>query len=148
MNLNTLTQLANLITESLCSVIIVEITDRQDITRLTDKLSVLSGYNLFVDDMQTQFSVFINKLLELSADKNVWIAGDYVQAWSVLYQDSISIVANILIDILTSHQITTLSMNLRNTHDLSNILCEIRDQLVKLCSLKSDILDLILPTQS
>ena len=85
----------------MCSVIIVEITDHQDITRLTDKLSVLSGYNLFVDDMQTQFSVFINKLLELSADKNVWIAGDYVQAWSVLYQDSISIVANILIiDIL------------------------------------------------
>ena len=39
-------------------------------------------------------------------------------------------------------------MNLRNTHDLSNILCEIGDQFVKLCSLKSDILDLILPTQS
>ena len=39
-------------------------------------------------------------------------------------------------------------MNLRNTSDLSNILSVIRDEFVTLCSLKSDILDLVLPAQS
>ena len=38
-------------------------------------------------------------------------------------------------------------MNLRNTSDLSNILSVIRDQFVRLVYLRSDILDLVLPTQ-
>ncbi|XP_063692103.1 uncharacterized protein LOC134824251 [Bolinopsis microptera] len=150
-------QLANLITECLCSVIIVEISGYEDTTYLTDRLSVLSGYNLFVDDIQTvidynttaeEWALLINTLKNLSADKIVWIACDIVQAWTVYDIDQISRVANVLTDILAPHQRTTLSSNLRNTFDLSNILSVIRDQFVKLCSLKSDILDIILPSQS
>ena len=149
-------QLADLITESSCSVIIVEITDVFNrMTLLTDILSVLSGYNLFVDDIQSVIdykitteicTVLIDKLLELSADKTVWIACDIVQTWAVIGTD-ISIVANLLTDKLSPNQRATLTMNLRNTSDLSNILSVIRDQFVRLHSLKSDILDIILPTQ-
>ena len=99
---HTSAQLADLITES--SVIIVEITNPfESLTLLIDILSVLSGYNLFVDDIQSVFNynkkaeictVLINKLLELSADKTVWIACDFVQAVAVLDKDTISIVAN------------------------------------------------------
>ena len=154
---HTSAQLADLI--SSCSVIIVEIqiTDSlPGMTLLIDILSVLSGYNLFVDDIQTVINytttaemctVLIDKLLELSADKTVWIACDIVQAWAVLDADVISIVANLLTDKLTANQRVILTMNLRNTSDLSNILSVIRDEFVTLSSLKSDILDLVLPTQ-
>ena len=151
---HTPAQLADLITES--SVIIVEITDYlPGMIRFTDILSVLSGYNIFVDDIQTVIdykttaemcTVLIDKLLELSADKTVWIACDIVQAWFLLNR-SILIVANLLTDKLTPNQRATLTMNLRNTSDLSNILFVIRDQFVTLYSLKSDNLDLVLPTQ-
>ena len=155
---HTPAQLADLITESSCSVIIVEIQITDVFNRMTlliDRLSVLSGYNLFVDDIQSVIDykittvmciVLIDKLLELSADKTVWIACDVVQVWALLDKD-ISIVANLLTDKLTPNQRATLTMNLRNTSDLSNILSVIRDQFVRLCSLKSDILDLVLPTQ-
>ena len=155
---HTPAQLATLITESLCSVVIVEITDNySDTTKLTDILSPLIGYHLFVDDVQTVISynttariwtVFIKKLLELSADKNVWIACDFAQAWFVADTRSIVTVANVIINILKPIQRATLSRNLRNTFDLSSILSVIRDQFVNLFSLKLDILDLVLPTQS
>ena len=155
---HTPAQLADLITESSCSVIIVEIQITDVFNRMTlliDRLSVLSGYNLFVDDIQSVIdykitteicTVLIDKLLELSVDKTVWIACDLVQAWAILDKD-ISIVANLLTDKLTPNQRATLTMNLRNTSDLSIILSVIRDQFVRLYSLKSDNLDLVLPTQ-
>ena len=71
----------------LCSVIILEI-DGLDTTEFTNKRIVLSGYNLFVDDIQSmltddttveQCTDLINKLSELSADKKVWIACDIAQ---------------------------------------------------------------------
>ena len=154
---HTPTQLAKLITKSLCNVVIVEITDIPDTTYFTDILSVLSGYNLFVDDIQSvirsnttaeMWSVLINKLLELSANKTVWIACDLVQVWFIINTRIIVNVANSIIDLLTPNQRATLTMNLRNTFDLSHILSEIRDQFVKSCSLKSNILDLVLPAQS
>ena len=150
-------QLAKLITKSMYNVVIVEITDIPDTTKLTDRLSVLSGYNLFVDDIQTvikydttavMWRVLISKLLELSANKTVWIACDLVQIWYIDDTQTIVNVANSIIDLLTPNQRATLTMNLRNTFDLSNILSEIRDQFVKSCSLKSNILDLVLPAQS
>ena len=154
---HTPAQLATLITESLCSVVIVEITYYPDITYLTDRLSPLSGYHLFVDDVQTvisssdtaeRWTVLINKLVELSADKNMWIACDFAQAWYVTNTRYIVNVANVIIDTLKPIQRATLSRNLRNTFDLSSILSVIRDQFVNLFSLKLDILDLVLPTQS
>ena len=153
---HTPAQLANLITKSLCNVVIVEITGFPNTTYLTDILSLLSGYNLFVDDIQTvishttaeMWSVLINKLLELSANNTVWIACDLVQIWYISNTRIIVKLANSIIDLLTPNQRATLTMNLRNTFDLSNILSEIRDQFVKICSLNSDILDLVLPAQS
>ena len=154
---HTPAQLADLITGSLCSVIIVEITGIPDTKHLPDRLNVISGYNLFVDDIQTLIhydttaeicTVLINKLLELSANKTVWIACDIVQAWLVFNSDAISNLANVLTDKLAPHQRPTLSTNLRNTLDLSNILSVIRDDFVKFCSYKSGILDLVLPAQS
>ena len=111
---------------------------------------------MFVDDIQSAFNcntkakictVLINKLLELSADKTVWIACDFVQALVVLDKDTISIVANLLTDKLSPNQRASLTMNLRNTSDLSNILSVIRDKFVRSVYLRSDILDLVLPTQ-
>ena len=154
---HTPAQLDTLITESLCSAVIVEIKDSTDITYLTDRLSLLSGYHLFVDDIQRvidsssttkKWTVFINKLLKFSADKNVWIACDFAQAWFVTDTRHIVTVANVIIDILKPIQRATLSRNLRNTFDLSSILSVIRNQFVKSLSLKSNILDLVLPTQS
>ena len=154
---HTPAQLADLITGSVCNVIIVELTGRANTTELTDRLTLLSGYHLFVDDIQTVIqydttaemcTVLINNLLDLSANKTVWIACDIVQVWSIMDTKNISIVANLLTDKLTPNQRATLSMNLRNTFDLSIILSVIRDQFVKSCSLKSDILDLVLPAQS
>ena len=154
---HTPAKLATLITESLCSVVIVEITGFPNITYLTDRLSPLSGYHLFVDDIQTviksrstaeMWTVLISKLVESSADKNVWIACDFAQAWYVTDTRSIVTVANVIINILKPIQRATLSRNLRNTFDLSSILSVIRDQFVNLFSLKLDILNLVLPTQS
>ena len=154
---HTPVQLADLINESLYSVVIVEITDYSDTTKLTDILSPLIGYHLFVDDIQTiirssttaeKWTVFINKLLELSADKNVWIACDFAQVKYISDIRTILNLANSIIDILNPYQRATLSMNLRNTFDLSSILSVIRNQYVKVFSLESDILDLVLPTHS
>ena len=136
----------------------MEITDNYlDTTKLTDILSPLIGYNLFVDDIQTiirsrttakKCIVLITKLLELSADKNVWIACDFAQVKHISDIRTILNLANSIIDILKPYQRATLSMNLRNTFDLSSILSVIRNQYVKLFSLECDILDLVLPTQS
>ena len=154
---HTPTQLANLITESVCRVIIVEVY-YLDITVLTNKLSELSGYHVFLDDIQyildlyttvEQCNDLINKLLELSADKKVWIACDIAQRWNVHYTPAIVLNLNsVLTVMLDTNQRRILTKNLRNTCDLSNILSVVRYQVVKLCSPELGILDLVLPAQS
>ena len=151
------TQLANLIKESFLRVIIVEITGFPNPKQLTDRLSLLCGYNLFVDDIQRvlcdyhgieeDLTGLINKLLDLSVNKNVWIACDVVQTYYYINTKPIVYLADLIIDKLQPKQRITLSMNLRNTCDISNILSVIRDQYVKLYSDKLDILDFVLPTQ-
>ena len=110
---HTPTQLANLITESVCRVIIVEVY-YPHITGFTDKLSELSGYHVFVDDIQFMFRFsttveqctdLINKLLELSENKKVWIACDIAQMWGIGIRRDISLNLNsLLIDKLDSNQ--------------------------------------------
>ena len=154
---HTPTQLANLITESVCRVIIVEMY-YLDITVFTNKLSELSGYHVFLDDIQCmldidttveQFNDLINKLLELSENKKVWIACDMAQRWNVHYTPAIVLNLNSVLSVmLDTNQRRILTKNLRNTCDLSNILSVVRYQVVKLCSPELGILDLVLPTQS
>ena len=139
------------------SVIIVEM-GVLDTTEFTDKLSELSGYHVFVDDIQRildidttveQFTDLINKLLELSENKKVWIACDIAQMWTIGYKRDISLNLNyLLIDKLDTNQISILTKNLRNTCDLSNILSVLRGEVVKSYSPESGNLDLVLPTQS
>ena len=143
-----------LTTES--SVYIVEM-DLLD-TKFTDKLSELSGYHVFVDDIQCIFlfnvtveqcTDLINKLLKFSENKKFWIACDIAQMWGIIATRDISLnLNNVLTDELDTSQRRILTKNLRNTCDLSNILSVLRGEVVKLCSPESGNLDLVLPAQS
>ena len=124
-----------LITES--SVIIVEMYYSHN-TEFTDTLRELSRYHVFFDDIQRMFHFnttvngctdFIDKLLELSENKKVWIACDIAQLWRFGIRRNISLnLNNLLIDKLDTNQISTLTKNLRNTCDLANILSVLRGE--------------------
>ena len=154
---HTPAELGDLITESVCRVIIVEVY-YPETTEFTNKLRELSGYHVFVDDIQRIFRFnptveqctdLIDKLLELSIQKKVWIACDIAQMWSIGNTRDISLNLNsLLIDKLDTNQRRILTKNLRNTCDLANILSVLRGEVVKLYSPESGNLDLLLPTQS
>ena len=146
-------ELANLITESVCRVIIVEVC-YLDTTEFTETLRELSGYHVFVDDIQSIFKLYttvngctdlINKLIELSINKKVWIACDIAQLWFIRDNKIPSTLNKVLTDKLNTSQRRILTKNLRNTCDLSYILSVLRGE-VELCSPGN--LDLVLPTQS
>ena len=153
---HTPAEFGNLITESVCRVIIVEV-GYINTTDFTNKLSELSGYHVFVDDIQCMFRFhttveqrtdLIDRLIELSInqkvwiedpiedsmkhtkEKKVWIACDIAQLWSFFYpRDNPLNLNSLLIDKLDTNQRRILTKNLRNTCDLANILSVVRDQL-------------------
>ena len=87
----------------------------------------------------------IDKLLELSENKKVWIACDIAQLWYIRDNKIPSTLNKVLTDKLDTSQRRILTKNLRNTCDLSYILSVLRGE-VELCSPGN--LDLVLPTQS
>ena len=146
------TELVTLISESTCKVIIVEIT-RGDVQELTDTISAVTNCHIFIDDMQELLYYSepeeINELMDklLSLECTVRVACDMAQRyWLYDREDLIDRLRTITVK-LSSTQLVRLSMSLRNTCDLSDILCVIREQFRELYSEITDILDICLPTQ-
>ena len=154
---HTPAQLGDRIKESVRRVIIVEVFGLLSTTEFTNRLSELSDYHLFVDDIQSIFydrddtteiyTDLINELLKLSIHKKVWIACDIAQLWFIGDMRNNSLTLNkVLTDKLDTSQRRILTKNLRNTCDLSYILSVLRGEIAELCSPGN--LDVVLPTQS
>ena len=162
-SMSDVTELVTLISESTCKVIIVEIT-RKDVQELTDTISAVTNCHIFIDDIQEllyysepeENSVLMDKLKIytkrqmnklLSLECTVRIACDMAQTYWYLNREDIIDRLRMITVKLSSTQLVRLSMSLRNTCDLSDILCVIREQLRELYSEITDILDICLPTQ-
>ena len=155
----TAEELVTLISDSNCKVIIVEIT-RTDVQKLTDTISAVTNCHLFIDDIQEllnycaarrkldSVTVLMDKLL--LSECSVRVACDLAQSYYGVSGEEFIEMVHVITDKLSSSQLVTLSMNLRNTCDISNILCVIREQFRELRS-DSDTInvsDMILPVQS
>ena len=156
----TPSELCDYIAESACRVIIVEITRYLPIKEFLGRLSKFENCHLFFDDLQRvmfsitpeQCGVLIDSLLGLSLRKYIWIACDmgqdcYLQNSTKQYLQNVMELSNVITDKLNPNQRVTLSVNLRNTFDLSKVLTIIRDRFIGLISKRSDILDMVLPRQ-
>ena len=153
---HTPVQLGDLIKKSVRRVIIVEVFGYLDTTDFTNILSEISGYHLFVDDIQSIiydpddpeeiYTDLINKLLKFSIHKKVWIACDIAQLWIIYMRTNLLNLNKVLTDKLDTSQRRILTKNLRNTCDLSYILSVLRGKVAELCSPGN--LDLVLPAQS
>ena len=152
---HTTAEVSYLISQSVCRVVIVMITGYLNITQFTCMVSLVRGFNLLIDDIQRvlyystaeECDVLMKTLRDLSEDCNVWIACDMVQASGFVDTRDIMNLAMVISEKLQVNQKTALSMNLRNTFDISNILSVIRNRFIKLCSSRMDIVDMILPLQ-
>ena len=157
-----------LIQKSTCSAVIVEINRIGYIsghisgytTSLADTLKQLSDCHVLLDDMQcavldaigSEKSFFLKHLVDtlklLSVNNTVIVACDFIQSFwfSIFCNDNINGITG-MIKTFNSNQVFTLTKNLRNTCDLSNILCIIRDRSLKYFNQGSVILDNMLPMQ-
>ena len=151
-NMSDVTELVTLISESTCKVIIVEIA-REDVQKLTETINAVTNCHIFIDDIQEllyysepeESSVLMDKLLSLECI--VRVACDMAQSYWLLNREDLIDRLRMITVKLSSTQLVRLSMSLRNTCDLSDILCVIREQLRESYSEMTDILDLVLPTQ-
>ena len=150
--MSDVTELVTLISESTCKVIIVEIA-REDVQKLTETINAVTNCHIFIDDIQEllyysepeESSVLMDKLLSLECI--VRVACDMAQSYWLLNREDLIDRLRMITVKLSSTQLVRLSMSLRNTCDLSDILCVIREQLRESYSEMTDILDLVLPTQ-
>ena len=169
----SLSQVPGLIQKSTCSAVIVEINTNRYITRhitrhtsryttpLADTLKQLSDCHVLLDDVQCVLDDFemltsffmkdlVGTLKLLSVNNTVIVACDFIQNfWFSIYlnyNDKMSGITG-MIKTFNSDQVFTLTKNLRNTCDLSNILCIIRDRSLKHFNQGSVILDNMLPMQ-
>ena len=151
-SMSGVTELVTLISESTCKVIIVQIT-YSDIQELTDTISAVTNCHIFIDDMQEllyfsepeESSVLMDKLLSLEC--TVRVACDMAQNYWYSNKEELIYRLRMITVKLSSTQLVRLSMSLRNTCDLSDILFVIREQFRESYSEITDILDLVLPTQ-
>ena len=150
-------QIDSTVSDGDIKVIIVDIKDHQRAAKLIDQFS--GEFHLFFDDAQKvlyystrggEYGVFIDKLKKMSENKVIWIACDMVQGWRYLGQRYTRELAKTLKETLSDEQRKCLSMNLRNTCDLSNILYVIRDRFILRYQQGGNRLpvDMILPKQT
>ena len=143
-------ELRDFISGSQHKVVIVKITDGLlNIQNFTEILESARDCHLFVDDLQRvlqfstheMFSSLVDKLVEFSSTGRIWIGCDFVQAYHMLdNQRRINMEAARLISEKLD-QWKTLSVNLRNTFELSKILSVIRAQFIKSFVKGPDILN-------
>ena len=153
----TAKKLVTLISESKCKVIIVEIR-HNDVQKLTDTISAVTNCHMFIDDIQEllyycatmkmdSVTILMDKLL--LSECSVRVACDLAQGYYFVVSEEVFIeMVHVITDKLSSSQLVTLSMNLRNTCDISNILCVIREQFRESRSQITNVSDMILPVQS
>ena len=150
-----LNDITNLTTEVASQAIVVNIPDyKRNLGLIRKVLSSAQDCHVFIDDVHVvlyystaeECRNFIDLLLQFSSRGIVWIASDLVQGY--YFEDThIVDLVNVIIEKLDPNQRAVLSMNLRNTLDLSNTLSVIRDQFIKQCPNRSDVFDLIVPKQ-
>ena len=143
-------------------VIVIEIIGTVRLRWLTAILRELTELKLsykchfFLDDVQSVLGFntcdvsteFVSAVVDLSSDKfSIWLSCDIAQSWNYLKTDDISDLANLLTQQPPNQRIH-LTMNLRNTRNLSYILSVIRDEYIGLKSENCDILDVMLPIQT
>ena len=150
----TLDRVIDLIEESEGNVIIVEMI----CVRFDDIIYILRAIkncNICIDDIQKllyfiqpdECRALIEKLSEISLQYTVRIVCDLVQG--MLYSDTNYVIdiVSVITEKLSETQLVCLSRNLRNTQNISAILCLIRNQFVELYSSRMHVLDTILPKQ-
>ena len=149
--------LVNLVSLSNSQIFIVIVTGAFVLSRLIETISLFHQYHVFVDDVHSEmwmngvqeYSDLIETLKKLSANKTVWLACDLIQGNGALKLGiNMKKFATMLTESFSSDQIVSLSTNLRNTCDLSDILFHIRDQFIKSDSERSPVFHAILPRQS
>ena len=127
--MSDVTELVTLISESTCKVIIVGIKRRDVLQKLTDTISAVTNCHIFIDDIQEllyhsvtkECSVLMDKLLSLEC--TVRVVCDMAQgSFHLFYKQELIDILRMITDKLSSTQLATLSMSLRNTCDLSDIL--------------------------
>ena len=117
-------------------------------------------HHIFIDDVQCLFrwvleedkggtariETFVNAVIEFSLSSIIWVACDLVQcAFDTSDGAYVTYLQHELHGSLTSKQRLTLSKNLRNTFDLSEILSTIRNQYIEIYM--PEISDEVLPKQ-
>ena len=122
----------------------------------------LRGINVFFDDMQVILSWYgvvweLYRLIEilprLSNTHYVWVACDRIQSiidstgkdYTLRHNKDF---ANFFKDKSSSHQLVSLSKNLRNTTNLSSTLSIIRNQIIELSDYESEFKNNIFPLQA
>ena len=147
-------RLKDSISRSQDKVVLVKIIDNLLLIQLfVEKLNAAKDCYLLVDDLQRvlQFSTeetfrdLVEDLKTFSLNRRVWIGCDLVQAYHMLDYKPHMKEARVISQNLK--QWNTLSVNLRNTFELSNTLSVIREQFVQSCVERSEIIDTIMPKQ-
>ena len=138
-------------------VCVVIVTGSSYLAWLTDIIRLLSNYHIFIDDVHSKlwmngvrrYTDFIETLKQLSLTNTVWLACDLMQGFDAtgLATNHIQEFAKLLSQNLSTNHFMTLSTNMRNSYDLSNILSEIRNQYIQSDFSTSALFEFLLPKQ-
>ena len=122
-------------------VIIVNLRLLTNLGNLITMLSlIIMNFHVFFDDIHKEvlngtaehYNAFVDKILELSSNRTVWLACDMVQISFLLkHADPINF-TDVVSNKIPPKNMANLSMNLRNTCDLSKILSVIRGRYIEL----------------
>ena len=126
--------------KSTFQVIIVEVAGYVSLTWLSQTLNLLQYYHVFVDDIQVvmvydksldQYKELCEIIQQIAKSNTVYIACDIAQYCFANEDGDIFDIAISLMKYLLPSQLKTLSKNLRNTCDLSNISTVLRNQFIE-----------------
>ena len=142
------------ISRSQDKIVLVQVLDNLLMIQLfLDRLNAAKDCYLFVDDLQRvlefcteeTFRDLVVEFKTFSLNRRVWIGCDLVQVYHMLDYKSHMKEARVILQNL--EQWNTLSVNLRNTFELSNTLSVIRELCVQSCVIRSEIIDTIMTKQ-
>ena len=144
----------------------VVVLEQKDLLTMLTKSEIIrflkeeKDHHIFIDDVQCLFrwvleedkggtariETFVNAVIEFSLSSIIWVACDLVQcAFDTSDGAYVTYLQHELNGSLASKQRLTLSKNLRNTFDLSEILSTIRNQYIEIYM--PEISDEVLPKQ-
>ena len=128
---------------------------------LDDVFGLLRGINVFVDDSQMALNIsdnthhFVDTLIDLSKSSYICVVCDMAQLYYYVntlfdYSNGVNaVLAPFFVDSSSSsHQIVSITKNLRNTINISRCLAVIRKQIIDIRSYSPNFLTQLLPLQS